>query len=69
VLRVESGLTALAAARPEGTVVVVGGRRAGPDPPTILLKELRVQGSFMYADEFAEVIALLTDRVLSESPI
>jgi hypothetical protein len=37
--------------------------------PTILLKELRVQGSFMYADEFAEVIALLTDRVLSEWPI
>jgi threonine dehydrogenase-like Zn-dependent dehydrogenase len=45
----------LAAARPEGTVVVVGGRRAGLDPPAILLKELRVQGSFMYADEFAEV--------------
>jgi threonine dehydrogenase-like Zn-dependent dehydrogenase len=59
----------LAAARPAGTVVVVGGRRAGLDPPTISLKELRVQGSFMYGDEFAEVIALLTDRVLSESPI
>jgi threonine dehydrogenase-like Zn-dependent dehydrogenase len=44
---VESGLTAaLRAARPEGIVVVVGGGRAGLDPLTILLKELRVQGSF-----------------------
>jgi len=61
----EPGVTAaLAAARPEGTVVVVGGGRAGLDPLTILLKELRVQGSFTYLDEFAEVIGLLTDGAL-----
>ena len=52
---------ALAAARPEGTIIVVGGARAGLDPLTILLKELRVQGSFTYVDEFTEVISLLAD--------
>jgi threonine dehydrogenase-like Zn-dependent dehydrogenase len=52
---------ALAAARPEGTIVVVGAGRAGLDPLTILVKELRVQGCFTYVDEFAEVISLLTD--------
>lgn len=41
----EPGVTAaLVAARPEGTIVVVGGARAGLDPLTILIKELRVQG-------------------------
>jgi len=54
----------LAAARPEGTVVVVGGGRAGLDPIAIILKELRVLGSFTYADEFAAVIALLADGSL-----
>ena len=54
----------MAAARPEGTVVVVGGGRAGLDPIAILLKELRVLGSFTYADEFAEMIALLADGAL-----
>jgi len=53
--------SALAAARPEGTIVVVGGGRAGLDPLTILVKELRVQGCFTYVDEFTEVISLLTD--------
>lgn len=58
----EPGLRgALAAARPEGTVVIVGGGRAGLDPLTVLVKELRVLGSFTYADEFTEVISLLTD--------
>jgi threonine dehydrogenase-like Zn-dependent dehydrogenase len=61
----ESGFrTALAAARPEGTVVVVGGGREGLDPLTILVKELRVQGCFTYVDEFTEVISLLTDGAL-----
>jgi threonine dehydrogenase-like Zn-dependent dehydrogenase len=55
---------ALAAARPEGIVVVVGGGRAGLDPLTILTKELRVQGCFTYVDEFTEVISLLTDGEL-----
>ena len=55
---------ALAAARPEGTIVVVGGGRAGLDPLTILVKELRVLGSFVYVDEFTEVIALLADGAL-----
>ncbi|HEV2361315.1 MAG TPA: zinc-binding dehydrogenase [Acidimicrobiales bacterium] len=41
----EPGVTAaLVAARPEGTIVVVGGARADLDPLTILIKELRVQG-------------------------
>jgi hypothetical protein len=52
---------AQAAARPEGTIVVVGGGRAELDPLTILVKELRVRGCFTYVDEFAEVIPLLTD--------
>jgi len=56
--------TSLAAAIPEGTVVVVGGGRAGLDPIAILIKELRVLGSFTYADEFAEVIGLLADGAL-----
>jgi threonine dehydrogenase-like Zn-dependent dehydrogenase len=56
--------TALAAARPEGTIVVVGGGRAGLDPLTILVKELRVLGCFTYVDEFTEVISLLTDGAL-----
>jgi threonine dehydrogenase-like Zn-dependent dehydrogenase len=56
--------SSLAAARPEGTVVVVGGGRSGLDPIAILIKELRVLGSFTYADEFAEVIALLADGAL-----
>jgi threonine dehydrogenase-like Zn-dependent dehydrogenase len=54
----------VAAARPEGTVVVVGGGRAGLDPIAILIKELRVLGSFTYADEFAEVVTLLADGAL-----
>lgn len=58
----ESGMRgALAAARPEGTIVVVGSGHAGLDPLTILVKELRVQGCFTYVDEFTEVISLLTD--------
>jgi threonine dehydrogenase-like Zn-dependent dehydrogenase len=56
--------TSLAAARPEGTTVLVGGGRAGLEPIAIMLKELRVLGSFTYADEFAEVIALLADGSL-----
>jgi threonine dehydrogenase-like Zn-dependent dehydrogenase len=43
---------------------VVGGGRSGLDPIAIILKELRVLGSFTYADEFAAVIALLADGVL-----
>lgn len=54
----------IAAARPEGTVVVLGGGRAGLEPIPIILKELRVLGSFTYADEFAEVIGLLADGAL-----
>jgi len=53
--------SAMAAARPEGTIVVVGGGGAGLDPLTILVKELRVLGCFTYVDEFTEVISLLTD--------
>ena len=49
------------AARAEGTIVVVGGGRAGIDPLTILVKELRVLGCFTYVDEFTEVMSLLTD--------
>ena len=54
----------MAAARPDDTVVVVGGGRAGLDPIAIPIKELRVPGSFIYTDEFAEVIALLSDGAL-----
>lgn len=53
--------SSLAAARPEGTVIVVGGGRSGLDPIAILLKELRVLGSFTYVDE---LIALLADGTL-----
>jgi threonine dehydrogenase-like Zn-dependent dehydrogenase len=66
----EAGMrSSVAAARPEGTVVVVGGGRAGLEQIAIMLKELRVLGSFTYADEFAEVIALLTDRALQVSDL
>jgi len=52
-----AGLQALA---PQGMLVVVGGgNTSGLDPMTILLKELRVQGSFTYVNKFDETIALL----------
>jgi len=59
---------ALAALMPEGTIVVVGGGRAGLDPLTILVKELHVLGSFTYVDEFTEVISLLTGSGLPHCP-
>jgi threonine dehydrogenase-like Zn-dependent dehydrogenase len=43
---------------------VVGGGRSGLDPIAIILRELRVLGSFTYADEFPAVIALLADGAL-----
>jgi threonine dehydrogenase-like Zn-dependent dehydrogenase len=52
----------IAALRPQGTMIVVGGGvHAGLDPMAILLKELRVQGSFTYVDEFEEITTLLAD--------
>jgi threonine dehydrogenase-like Zn-dependent dehydrogenase len=55
----------LAALQPQGTLIVVGGGvHAGLDPMVILLKELRVQGSFTYVDEFDEVTQLLADGAL-----
>jgi 2-desacetyl-2-hydroxyethyl bacteriochlorophyllide A dehydrogenase len=52
----------IAALRPQGTMIVVGGGvHPGLDPMAILLKELRVQGSFTYVDEFDEVTGLLAD--------
>jgi hypothetical protein len=56
---------ALAAARLEGTIVAVGGGRAGFDPLTILVKKLSVQGCFTYVDELTEVISPLTERAPS----
>jgi threonine dehydrogenase-like Zn-dependent dehydrogenase len=56
------GLNALA---PQGTMIVVGGgAHAGLDPLTILLRELKVHGSFIYVDEFDQVIRLLADSAL-----
>jgi 2-desacetyl-2-hydroxyethyl bacteriochlorophyllide A dehydrogenase len=50
----------IASLRPQGTMVVAGGGvHPGLDPMAILLKELRVQGSFTYVDEFDDVIELL----------
>ncbi|MGO9385306.1 MAG: zinc-dependent alcohol dehydrogenase [Mycobacterium sp.] len=55
--------TALKLLRPGGILVVVG---AGPDPgldsATILLKEITVQGSYIYIDEFDRAIHLLATR-------
>jgi threonine dehydrogenase-like Zn-dependent dehydrogenase len=52
--------TALKMLAPGGILVVVG---AGPDPgldsATILLKEITVRGSYIYADEFDRTIELL----------
>lgn len=45
---------------PGGVLVVVGaGPGSGLDPATILLKEINVQGSFTYRDEFDQAIGLL----------
>ena len=50
----------IAALRPQGTMVVVGGGvHPGLDPMAILLKELQVQGAFTYVDEFDEITELL----------
>ena len=52
----------IAALRPQGTMVIVGGGvHPGLDPMAILLKELRVQGSFTYVDESDEVTQLLAN--------
>jgi 2-desacetyl-2-hydroxyethyl bacteriochlorophyllide A dehydrogenase len=52
-----SGVAALA---PQGTIVVLGGAsHPGLDPLTILLREVRVIGSFIYVNEFEETIGLL----------
>ena len=57
-----AGLNALA---PQGTMIVVGGgAHAGLDPLTILLRELKVHGSFIYVDEFDQVIGLLAGSAL-----
>ena len=56
-----AGLNALA---PQGTMIVVGGAHAGLDPLTILLRELKVHGSFIYEDEFDHVIGLLAGSAL-----
>ena len=57
-----AGLNALA---PQGTMIVVGGgAHAGLDPLTILLRELKVHGSFIYVDEFDQVIRILADSAL-----
>jgi threonine dehydrogenase-like Zn-dependent dehydrogenase len=54
-----------AALRPQGTMIVVGGGvHPGLDPMVILLKELRIQGSFTYLNEFDEVTQLLADGAL-----
>jgi 2-desacetyl-2-hydroxyethyl bacteriochlorophyllide A dehydrogenase len=54
--------TGIAALAPQGTMVILGGAsHPGLDPLTLLLREIRVIGSFIYVDEFAEVIGLLAD--------
>ena len=45
-------------------IVVGGGAHAGLDPLTILLRELKVHGSFIYVDEFDQVIRILADSAL-----
>jgi threonine dehydrogenase-like Zn-dependent dehydrogenase len=58
--------TALKLLAPGGILVVVG---AGPDPgldsATILLKEITVRGSYIYADEFDRAIELLAAREIT----
>ncbi len=58
--------TALKLLAPGGILVVVG---AGPDPgldsATILLKEITVQGSYIYTDEFDRAIHLLATQQLT----
>lgn len=55
----------VAALRPQGTMIVLGGgSHPGLDPMEILLKELQVQGSYTYVDEFDGVTQLLADGAL-----
>lgn len=55
----------VAALRPQGTLIILGGgSHTGLDPMVILLKELRVQGSYTYVDEFDDVTQLLADGSL-----
>jgi threonine dehydrogenase-like Zn-dependent dehydrogenase len=58
--------TALKLLAPGGILVVVG---AGPDPgldsATILLKEITVQGSYIYTDEFDRAIELLATQQIT----
>jgi threonine dehydrogenase-like Zn-dependent dehydrogenase len=58
--------TALKLLAPGGILVVVG---AGPDPgldsATILLKEITVQGSYIYTDEFDHAIELLATQQIA----
>jgi threonine dehydrogenase-like Zn-dependent dehydrogenase len=51
---------------PGGILVVVGaGPEPGLDSATILLKEITVRGSYIYADEFDRTIELLATRQIA----
>jgi threonine dehydrogenase-like Zn-dependent dehydrogenase len=51
---------------PGGVLVVVGaGPEPGLDSATILLKEITVRGSYIYADEFDRTIELLATRQIA----
>jgi threonine dehydrogenase-like Zn-dependent dehydrogenase len=58
--------TALKLLAPGGILVVVGaGAEPGLDSATILLKEITVWGSYIYADEFDRAIQLLATRQIA----
>ncbi len=62
--------TALNLLAPSGTLVIVGsGQGSVIDSATVLLKEIRVLGSFTYTDEFDRAIDLLATGLLTVSDL
>ena len=62
--------SALAALRPQGILVQVGIHGDTPVPLNIIVgKEIRLQGSHRFVDEFAESVALIRDRSIDLRPL
>ena len=62
--------SAMAALRPQGTFVQVGVQGDTPLPLNMIVgKEIRIQGSHRFVDEFAEAVTIIRDRAIDLRPL